>query len=289
MKYDDDNLNIVISIKSIWKTLFGICTIVFFRSALQVQLLDDANRPVIHTFFEKDISTDTDVLEIWKDEWSRAGFRPKILTLKDARTHPYFEEMEAILKPIFGDTEDAMSFYRWLAMASVGGGWISEPDTFPTNFPMSEGLNLPQDGLLTSYETHVPSLLSGSAEEWTRVSRILLNTIPRMEKGRKSEMLVLAKLKNEGDNNVQFMPMTNVQIGLVYKNPHQVDCKKMGMGRAVHMAHIYVAHSFAKQLYPIEITGPGPAQDYRADAVKAFLKDWREQCGGSNAPVEPIN
>jgi len=288
MKYEHDSANIVISKKSIWKTLFGVFTIVFFRSALKVQILNDVNQPIIYLFFEKDINTESDLLELWKDEWSKAGFRPKILTLADARAHPYFGEMEAIVKPIFSDTEDALNFYRYLAMASVGGGWLSEGDTFPTNFPMSEGINLPQDGLLTSYETHVPSLLSGSADEWTRVSRLIIDTIPIME-GRKSELRFLAKLLNEGDSNVQFMPMTNVQIGLVYKAPHQVDCKKMGIGRAVHMAHSYVAHSFAKQLYPIELPGPGPAHDYRADAIKVFLKDWRHQCGGSNAPVEPIN
>lgn len=237
-------------------------------------------------FYETGTSNDepdSDLLELWKAEWSRAGFNLKILALEDAKKHPYFGEMEAIVSPIFGNTHEAMNFYRYLAMASAGGGWISQGDTFPTNFPVSDGVNLPQDGLLTSYELHVPALLSGSAEEWTRVSRLIIDTIPKID-GRKSELRVLEALKDDGvdNNNMKFMDEFNVQIGFVYKSPHLVDCEKMGRGRAIHMANNYIERSFRKKLFPIKITGPGPARDYRAKAIKKFLGDWRKQCGGSN-------
>ena len=44
----------------------------------------------------------------------------------------------------------------------------------PTFFPTEEGKDLPNGGNFTSFEQHVPSLLSGSQKEWERVSKLLL-------------------------------------------------------------------------------------------------------------------
>jgi len=281
MNNDHAQLLVVVNKKIIIKLLFATSVMVILMAAMKIPIVQDETMPVMHTFQQTKGRGDLDLMQLWKDEWSKAGFRPKILTLSDAQKHPYFKEMEEIVNPLFGDGFDAMGFYRWLAMASVGGGWISEADTFPTNFPLSEGFNLPQDGLLSSYETHVPALLSGSAEEWRRVSRLIMDCIPRAS-GPKTEMHVLQTLKDEDNSNVQFLSKFNIQVGLVYQSPHQVDCEKMGTGRGVHMAHPYLDKAFAKRLYPIEITGPGPAKDYRVDAIKVFMDDWRYQCGGSN-------
>jgi len=280
MNFDHALLNAG-SKKIIMKLLVVVSFMMLMMGVLSIRLVNLQTRPIIHTFEQKEGRGDLDLVRLWKGEWSKAGFYPKILTIADAKKHPYFKEMEDIVRPIFGDSYDAMNFYRWLAMASVGGGWMSECDTFPTNFPMDEGFNLPQGGILSSYETHVPALLSGTAEEWTRVSRLIIDAIPRIE-GPKREMHILQALKDEGNSNVHFLSKFNVQVGLVYKSPHQVDCEKMGAGRAVHMAHPYMDKAFAKRLFPIEITGPGPAKDYRADAVSKFMDDWRYQCGGSN-------
>lgn len=281
MMKHDHALHIVINKKIVVKLLFAISIMVLMMAAMKIPIVKEETRPVIYTFQQKKGRGDLDLIELWKEEWSKAGFRPRILTLADAKKNRYFKEMEDVVSPLFGDGYDAMCFYRWLAMASVGGGWMSEADTFPTNFPLSEGFNLPQDGILSSYETHVPALLSGSAEEWTRVSRLMIDCIPRAS-GPKSEMHVLQTLKDEGNSDIQFLSKFNVQVGLVYQSPHQVDCEKMGMGRAVHMAHPYMDKAFAKRLFPVEITGPGPAKDYRSDAIKVFMDDWRYQCGGSN-------
>ena len=91
-------------------------------------------RPVMHTFYEKVSVGKDDLLEVWKEELTNAGFEARVLTLKDAERHPYFKEMKSIVAPYFGNEYDAMCFYRWLAMAASGGGWMSDYDTFPTNF-----------------------------------------------------------------------------------------------------------------------------------------------------------
>jgi len=232
----------------------------------------------MHAFRENE-TDDDDLIDVWKEEWQRAGFHTQILSLKDSRKHPNFKKVEEVMNEMFEErSTDAMGFYRWLAMATSGGGWMSEIDTLPTNFPLDEGFNLPNGGNLTTYEVHVPSLISGTADEWSRVAMLLIDAIPRAN-GRKNEMMALEKIKDERMSGIHFESMYNVQIGLVYDKPHRVNCEKMS-GRAVHMAHPYVKTAFEKQLFPIEITGPGPAKDYRVQAVKTFMDDWRYQCLG---------
>lgn len=246
--------------------------------------MEKPTKPVMHTFqHKKGSSEDIDLVQLWKEEWTRAGFDTRILTLADAKKHPYFKEMRKIIRPLFGDSINAMMFYRWLAMASTGGGWLAQSDIFPTNFPIKEGFldNLPRNGKLSSWQSN--ALLSGSAKEWTRVSRLLMDTFARAN-GVEIEALVLQTLQEEDSTNstVQFLSKSNVQVGLIYQSRRKVDCEKMGAGRAVHMAHPYMETAFNNKLFPIEIIGPGPAINYRADAIRIFMEDWRYQCGGSN-------
>jgi hypothetical protein len=64
---------------------------------------------------------------------------------------------------------DKICFYRYLAMGMVGGGWMSDFDTFPLNAAKWDGTGnpmlLPNSGSLTIHEKTesggVPSLVSG--------------------------------------------------------------------------------------------------------------------------------
>ena len=60
-----------------------------------------------------------------------------MLTLDDAMRQPDFDEVEKKMEAIHGKLKyDALCFYRWLAMAVSGGGWMSDHDTFPVVFPV---------------------------------------------------------------------------------------------------------------------------------------------------------
>jgi len=241
-------------------------------------------RPVMHTFYEKVGVGEDDLLQVWKEEWSKAGFDTIVLKLDDAKKHPYFKEMEAIVTPLFGRGYDAMCFYRWLAMAASGGGWMSDYDTFPTNFPMGEGINLPSGGQFTSFEDHVPCLLSGSKEEWTRVSRLLMDAVHRVEVEPKSDMHTFEVIKGDNNNGIDFRERSlNLREGFVYDKPRTVDCNAMMVGRAIHIAHRYTIHAFQKGLFPfqLEVNTVNEAFQRRAEATRVFMNDWREQCGGS--------
>jgi len=253
--------------------------------------VSDDDRPIMHTFYEKVGRGDDDLLEAWKEEWTIAGFEAKVLTLKDAKRHSYFTEMEKFVKPHFGTGYNAMCLYRWLAMAASGGGWMCDYDTFPTNFPMKEARRLPGDGRLTSFESHTPSLVSGTADEWSRVSKKLIEVMPKVEMDIKSDMHAFVVVKKEGSKNqVDFRnARLNLREGFVYKKafspdvPREVDCKAMAIGRAVHLAHRYTYESLERGMFPLpDVKSPYEAIVHRGEAARIFMADWRQQCGGSN-------
>eukprot|EP00439_Symbiodinium_sp_Y106_P008286 s603_g1.t1 len=64
---------------------------------------------------------------------------------------------------------DFQCYIRYLAMAAVGGGWMSDYDVIPTYLPPD--VDLPNRGTFTVYQQHVPALMSGSKEQWQNVAR----------------------------------------------------------------------------------------------------------------------
>jgi len=248
----------------------------------------DDDRLVIHTFFEDLSSTSSSqgnpLLDAWKEEWSRIGFETKILTMEDARQHPLYETMKDVIDRDV-DSYNKMCFYRWLAMASQAeGGWMSDYDTFPTNFPLDEGINLPNDGKFTSYEFHVPSLMSASKDEWDRVSELLIDGISRTNNTIISDMYVFQTLREEENHDIVFLPPPyNMKRGFVYYSPGTVNCREMRLGRAVHLSHWKTREAFANGKFPVEVEDvvKVPGDKHRALGAKKFLEDWRQQCGGS--------
>jgi len=248
-------------------------------------------RPIIHTFFHKvkRMTTEDETLRVWKEEWGNAGFETVVLTLDDAKKHPDFEEIEKLMKPLFGlEGYNALCFYRWMAMAASGGGWMSDHDTLPLNFPIAEGFNLPNGGNFTSFQVYVPSLMSGTEEEWNRVFKLLIDAIPRInnrpdtEEKKLSDMHAFEVLHREKNGSIIFRPYdVDVHDGYIYESPHKVNCRKMS-GRAVHLSHAYTAKALKDGTFPIEVAEDidEPTGEMRAQGAKAFLNEWRYQCAG---------
>ena len=242
----------------------------------------NGEQPIMHTFYEKVSEGEDGLLEIWSEEWKRAGFNTKVLTLADAKASPYFEEMEKIIKPIFDETYNGLCFYRWLAMVQEGGGWMSDYDTFPTNFPINDVSELPNGGNFTSFEAHVPSLMSGTQDEWMRVINLLLDAIPRAQEmyGLPSDMNTFLVVREDGDHNIEFgVPYQNIRPGYHYKEPRKVDCDAMKDGRAIHFSHQKTHEAFDQGLFPVELAPDAqPSNNHRAEGSLIFMDDWRSQC-----------
>lgn len=134
-----------------WKTLNSYCVNVGVGHGFRVV----KPRPLMHTFYSPLSNDDRDgMIDLWKQEWELAGFDTKILTLDDAKAHPYFETMkEAVEKAFPIDTYNQYCFYRYLAMATEGG-FQSDFDTFPMHFPIEDALpdTLINNGQFTSFE-----------------------------------------------------------------------------------------------------------------------------------------
>lgn len=247
-----------------------------------------AKRPIMHTFYHSIDSMGgmEYALRLWKEEWERIGFETKILNLEDAKKHPDFEEIEKIMIPLHGSAGyNSICFYRWFAMAASGGGWMSDHDTFPTNFPINEGIDLPNGGKFTSFQAHIPALMSGTAAEWNRVSKLLIDAIPRVtEDVVTSDMHAFNVLRKEDSADVVFMtPYINyVEEGFIYDSPRVVNCQKMSTVRAVHISHALTHQAILDGLYPLEVEEDDPVgKDHRGEASKVFLDDWRNQCDKS--------
>ena len=246
---------------------------------------DYSSRPVIHTFYQQSDVGEEDLLKSWADSWQEVGFQTRVLTLEDAKKHPNFDEYSKIIFENAWDDYNQMCFYRWLAMASTGdGGWMTDYDTFPLNFPIEEGRVLPNNGQFTSFEIFVPSLMSGSAEEWKRVTKMVIDAIDHIpEDTPKTDMFAFREVSRQDDNGIQFLrpdiPDPEIRRGYDYISPHEVNCDAMKFARAVHLSHSKSAAAFNDGLYPIEIENA--REQYRSDASRVYLREWKEQCSSS--------
>jgi len=277
----------------------------------------------VHTFFDgtngedggagvrdEDGNDDALVLALWKDQWNQAGYDTIVLTMDNAKRHPRFEEIQQRLKTLEANVIaagnevvfDASSFYRWMAMASAGGGLMSTYDTFPINYhhastTETDAADLPHGGTLTSFEAHVPSLLSGTDNEYQRVLTLLLDTVPQIPLGSSiTDENALQILRSDGTHGIHFFfPPDYVQHGFAYLTSRVVDCGAMARVRAVHLSKETAGDAVASGLYPVVRTGDGSdGGGDRAEACRIFLHDWADQCDGMmqeetfvQAPVMP--
>ena len=102
-------------------------------------------------------------------------------------------------------------------MAALGGGWMSEIDTFPTNFPINEGTNLPNDGTFTSFQGHAPALMSGTGAEWNRIANLLIDAVQKIPGDTKIDMFAYEVLRHKQSNNIVFnFPPSNIHRGFAY-------------------------------------------------------------------------
>lgn len=165
----------------------------------------------IYTFHLEGVSDESPeeeraLLDAWSSAWAAKGWIPRVLTLDDARRHPHYVQYHGAEVMEHGrDRYSKLCYLRWLAMAEVGGGLMTDYDTVPLDGPRAEDVNPGRfatfcatraqveddeaerqrvgrsgadgtfhrrDGhLLRRYQSQsgVPCLMSGSADEWLRM------------------------------------------------------------------------------------------------------------------------
>ena len=272
---------------------------------------DNINRPVVHTFFESlqgtgesagmSSSGNTDLLAAWKQAWTSAGWDTVVLSTEDARRHPDFAAAEAKMEQLSIRHYDRLCFYRWFAMAVAttggAGGYLSDYDAFPLEIsPLLHGRFLPNGGKLTTWDFVVPSLVSGTHLEYSRIANLLIDVIARDDydggadgMSVKSDMLALDFLRRN-DPSSFIRRGRNIRSSEVYNGPYykdennsvQVDCWGAKGKKAVHFAHRYTAENYPllklAGAYEEDVTLEDMA-NRRGDIATRFLDDWNKHCG----------
>lgn len=216
-------------------------------------------RPVMYTFYvridpEKHVkytgmsdSADRTMLQLWKQYWERAGWKPKILTLEDAKKHKNYDTFERELDLDNIGYAEKLCFLRWLAVSSAGGGFLAHYDIFPIRKANIKLSDYPNGGKLTVYDQTLnggmPSLISGSKEEYDRVSNLMLEST--MKRGSKepfwNEMLTLFDIYRHDPG--AYLTQQGVLRGekaldssRTYRN--EADCWNMASSNwAIHFSH----------------------------------------------------
>lgn len=101
----------------------------------------EKNPGVVFTYYEELVGRpsheEKEQIECWKRTWIVRGFTPKILNEAIARQHPKYAEVTAKIAKFpttNNKTYEAACYLRWLALAVVGGGLLSDYDVVNSHF-----------------------------------------------------------------------------------------------------------------------------------------------------------
>ena len=272
--------------------------------------LKPGERPIIKTFYsplpklndegEEIPPTDSEkedpILNVWKSEWTKAGFEPVIITIEDAKRHPFYNEMKIVIEKVKpGDYYNQYCFYRHLAMAATGGGWHSDIDAMPANFPLDYALDLPNDGKFTSFESYVPSLISATEEEWSKISKLITFEASRYDVENErlipSDMNMFRKLKAGGSEDIIFMESGSYVMGASYvvKGKNIIDCSTVENIIGIHFSHASLHRLWNDGFFPLDIEGDLSQSlffnepEHRANAIERLMDGVRACLSKSTA------
>lgn len=93
----------------------------------------------IYTYFDATpgMSDQAPLIALWERSWRAYGWEPQILFPRIAEQHPLFKEFHARVNTyptVNNRAYENACYHRWLALAQVGGGWMSDYDVM--NFGM---------------------------------------------------------------------------------------------------------------------------------------------------------
>jgi len=228
----------------------------------QQQATNEPNnlRPVMHTFFHQvdhlangekgtGMSDEADqaLLQLWKEAWYAAGWTPKVLTVEEAKLHPdyevYMEQLDKV--PLWGAKRagvnrlyNQMCYIRWLAMAVVGGGWMSDYDVLPLRkFNESIPSELTVYSVSEAGKQATPCLMSGTHRGWDSYAHeILQNGLEHPDVDLWSDMFAISDLwdKRPYAHSNNIIDGSQLLTGAPWTAE---DCSRFNKFDAVHFSH----------------------------------------------------
>lgn len=128
----------------------------------------------IYTYYQNiNHSSQNELIDLWKISWSRQGYEPIVLSLEDAKRHPYFETLNSEMRRIFNEITGKQIYaygmscwFRWLAYATQTEEkfYVSDYDAINVNFLITE----PNDKLHLM-DNDCPFLASGTPTQFEKL------------------------------------------------------------------------------------------------------------------------
>lgn len=265
---------------------------------------DNNNVPkqYVYTFFQGTGPGDNiekRIIEVWRHKWTEAGWNPVVLSMDHARRHARFQEFQDKLQHVSmpGSNEPGhdrahgeFGFYRWLAMASMGGGWLCDYDIFPVGFgtgtAQRQSPELPNGGkfsifsLLGDFEgAPYPGLMSGDAAEWERMAFTILQNALEKSKGDHhwTDFSALVDLRS---TKYVFHWTDEVVPGQDALPPWPFgkdDCKTLVGKRGIHFGRIAMLKGNWRSFFPGADDGRNPVH-YIPSVVTNWYETWNKEC-----------
>jgi len=252
------------------------------------------DRPVIFTFYE-DIDSfeltgmrlddDEQLIQTWARAWQEMGWEPRVLDFSIARQHPEFQMFDQYIKDLPFHSFDRIGFYKYLAAGMAGGGWVSDFDTFPLLRSRWGGKGnaafLPNKGNLTVYELTadgalpVPSLVSGTADEWFRLAKNqVANAREHNAESKWNDMKAMQDMHKKSKGTIVKVEDAVVPGDTLLKkmNVNSDDCEGLRNKLAIHFSHFSL-----DQTKQWKTAAEGAKQ--RASLSRKWTKNYINACG----------
>ena len=194
-------------------------------------------------------------LRVWREQWERAGFEAVILNESIARRHPKYHELRKryqALPTVNPHNYEIACFLRYLAMAAIGGGYMTDYDVLPIQGLMAH-VSFPPVGQFTIHEKHIPALVSATAGEYARVATLMAKVPWRQQpthfqhknRSHVSDMHAINFLSQQKTARVHMDPCLVVQASVnltraaLCQRMRELGCSRLPM--AVHYSHSAMA------------------------------------------------
>lgn len=197
----------------------------------------------IYTFYSDSHGNQFKWYDDWNLSWYSVGWKPVVLSLKNSKEHEKFEELRSLLEPMKLEEAQNYRFYRWAAMAEVGG-WMTDIDVFPLHIQLEDGLQLPNKGRFTLHGLEDVGLYSGSKAEWNKMLQYMIQILKEHSKSEEFtyDVFIAELLKKGGRSIVQE---DDVSEGYSHTFVSHVDCSEYSdKVKAVHFLEASIKNAF---------------------------------------------
>ena len=144
------------------------------------------DRCIMYTYYGKGLLVkDALQADAWRASWKNAGWKPVVLDERHAQIHPRYAALKRTYESLpLGDApskrfEAESSLLRYLALAAVGGGYMTEPDVFNVNVPPPPKCDwVPNGGQFTTHDVFIPALVTCDAASCLHVAEAFATAPP---------------------------------------------------------------------------------------------------------------